>query len=522
MIPSDRHPRHPLQSGISQPSSTTGSSHTHMALLASFSQVDKTTHNSHKFGFKLSPTNYGYWKAMIEPFLITNNLFGNIDGTIPCPPATTPTVGPSDKDDVPPSQLNPNFITWLSNDAHVRQLLRIEMKADETTSAYLTRAQEYATALANIGEPMKDKDIVMVVVVGLRDEYSSLKSTILSRQHPTTFTELHGLLADHDYMIRKSLPSVPTTQAFMAASNSPLNGAVGSASSQPATVQDIQQLLAQLGLHNQPTKAATTQAFYTNRGASTQNTVFSTCNRCGIGHIPSQCPNRDPATIRRRQPSANYVDSRSQASSSSWLPDTGSKNHTALDLSGFEYVEPYYGEDNLHVGNGIALPILHIGSKRFFSPNKTFSLTDILHVPQIKRNLLSVQKFCHDNDVFFEFHYTFFVVNDKFTRTTLLTGPSNDGLYSINLPQVKPVSKVAFSSVRASPHTWHQRLGHPHSQLLQSMISKLCLPVSNKKFSSVCDSCLIGKSSKLHLPLSDYKSPSAKILPFAPEHVQVD
>ncbi|KAD3068184.1 hypothetical protein E3N88_36064 [Mikania micrantha] len=530
-----------------------------MALLASFSQVDKTTHNSHKFGFKLSPTNYGYWKAMIEHFLITNNLFGYIDGTIPCPPATIPTVGPSDKDAVPPSQLNPNFTTWLSNDAHVRmlilstiseasfqhvpgnstsrdlwlsferayvphtasreytlkgQLMRIEMKADEPASAYLTRAQEYATALANIGEPIKDKYIVMVVVAGLRDEYSN-----------------------HDYMIRKSLPSVPTTQAFMTASNSPLNGAVASASSQPATVQDIQQVLGQLGLHNQPTKAATTQAFYTNRGgmgrgrnfhnrrgrgssntrntgslnrsqfswASIQNIVSGTCNRCGIGHIPSQCPNRDPATIRGRQPSANYADSRSQASSSSWLPDTGSTNHAAPDLSWFEYAEPYYGEDNLHVGHGTALPILHIGSKRFFSPNKTFSLTDILHVPQIKRNLLSVQKFCHDNDVFFEFHSTFFVVKDKFTRTTLLTGPSNNGLYSITLPQVKPVSKVAFSSVRASPHTWHQRLGHPHSQLLQSMISKLCLPVSNKKFGSVCDSCLIGKSSKLHLPLSDYK-----------------
>ncbi|KAD4586434.1 hypothetical protein E3N88_24035 [Mikania micrantha] len=288
-----------------------------MALLASFSQVDKTTHNSHKFGFKLSPTNYGYRKAMIEPFLITNNLFGYIDGTIPCPPATIPTVSPSDKDVVPPSQLNPNFTTWLSNDAHVRnstsrdlwlslerayaphtasreytlkgQLLRIEMKADETASAYLTRAQEYATALANIGEPMKDKDIVMVVVAGLRDEYNSLKSTILSRQHPTAFTELHGLLADHDYMMRKSLPSVPTTQAFMAASNSPMNGAVASASSQPATVQDIQQLLGQLGLHNQPTKAATTQAFYTNRGSMGRGRNFHNRRDVILVTSPGSC-----------------------------------------------------------------------------------------------------------------------------------------------------------------------------------------------------------------------------------------
>ncbi|KAJ0933747.1 hypothetical protein HanRHA438_Chr03g0099641 [Helianthus annuus] len=59
-----------------------------MALLAAFSSVDKTTYNSHKFRFKPSPTNHGYWKAMLQPFLVTNNLFGYVDGTIPCPSAT--------------------------------------------------------------------------------------------------------------------------------------------------------------------------------------------------------------------------------------------------------------------------------------------------------------------------------------------------------------------------------------------------------------------------------------------------
>ncbi|KAJ0842487.1 putative transcription factor interactor and regulator CCHC(Zn) family [Helianthus annuus] len=85
--------------------------------------------------------------------------------------------------------------------------------------------------------------------------------------------------------------------------------------------------------------------------ASNQNTVYGTCNRCGIGHLPSQCPNRDPSTFRSRQPSANYADTRSQASSQ-WLPDTGSSNHVAPDMTNFDFAEPYYGDDNLHVGNG--------------------------------------------------------------------------------------------------------------------------------------------------------------------------
>ncbi|GJZ19775.1 hypothetical protein Tco_0556365 [Tanacetum coccineum] len=38
------------------------------------------------------------------------------------------------------------------------------MHGDETPDAYLNRAQEYADALAAIGEPVKDKDLVMLVV----------------------------------------------------------------------------------------------------------------------------------------------------------------------------------------------------------------------------------------------------------------------------------------------------------------------------------------------------------------------
>ncbi|GJW58631.1 hypothetical protein Tco_0105362 [Tanacetum coccineum] len=43
------------------------------------------------------------------------------------------------------------------------QLLRIEMHNDETPDAYLNRVQEYADALAAISEPIKDKDLVMLV-----------------------------------------------------------------------------------------------------------------------------------------------------------------------------------------------------------------------------------------------------------------------------------------------------------------------------------------------------------------------
>ncbi|MDV3153330.1 MAG: hypothetical protein Q8755_03045, partial [Candidatus Phytoplasma australasiaticum] len=54
------------------------------------------------------------------------------------------------------------------------QLIKLKMKLDETPFVYLIRAQELASAPANIGEPVKDKDLVLHVIHGLRDEYNGL------------------------------------------------------------------------------------------------------------------------------------------------------------------------------------------------------------------------------------------------------------------------------------------------------------------------------------------------------------
>lgn len=97
------------------------------------------------------------------------------------------------------------------------QLLKIEMKGDESSAAYLTRAQEYSVALANIGKPMDEIDLVILVISGLREEYTGFNSTLLGRQYPLAFTDLYGLLADHDYLIKKNTSSVTPAHAFVAA-----------------------------------------------------------------------------------------------------------------------------------------------------------------------------------------------------------------------------------------------------------------------------------------------------------------
>ncbi|KAJ0878723.1 hypothetical protein HanRHA438_Chr10g0443011 [Helianthus annuus] len=231
---------------------------------------------------------------------------------------------------------------------------------------------------------MANKYIVMLVAAGLRDEYNGVKQNLFARQFTVVFNELPGLLADHEFLVNKSVPEPAPVHAFTAATTA------NSSSTSAETVQIIQQLVSRLGFQLQPVSGApqnpAPQAFYTNRAgqpnnshgrdqrggrggrhtnynrnqgnrtsgqfswASNQNTVYGTCNRCGIGYVPSQCPNRYPSIIRNRQPTVNYADFRSQASAT-YLPDAGSNGHASVDMSGFDSAEPYFGDESLHVGN---------------------------------------------------------------------------------------------------------------------------------------------------------------------------
>ncbi|GJR45677.1 putative RNA-directed DNA polymerase [Tanacetum coccineum] len=125
--------------------------------------------------------------------------------------------------------------------------------------------------------------------------------------------------------------------------------------------------------------------------------------------------------------------------------DTGANSHVTPDLEAMENSEAYYGDDALHVGNGKGLPI---------------------HVPEISHNLLSVQKFCHDNDVFFEFHTFYFVVKDESTHTTLLTGPSKHGLYTITLPQLKSINKGPAPLLSFEVHRYFMLCVDHHSRYM--------------------------------------------------------
>lgn len=197
------------------------------------------------------------------------------------------------------------------------------------------------------------------------------------------------------------------------------------------------------------------------------------------------------------QPRANLAVG-PQYMANNWLLDSGATHHITSDLYNLNVSQPYTGGDEVLNGDGSTLAISHTGSTLLPSSSQPLSLTKVLYVPNIHKNLISVYKLCNNNQVSVEFFPAHFQVKDLSTEAPLLQGITKNELYEW------PMSSSAASAFTASPtpkttlSSWHSRLGHPALSILNTIVSSFTLPLSqsSSKHHS-CSHCLINKSHKL-------------------------
>lgn len=184
------------------------------------------------------------------------------------------------------------------------------------------------------------------------------------------------------------------------------------------------------------------------------------------------------------------------------------------------------------------MKISHIGHSLAKSKHvklALLSLKNILHVPNIKKNLLSIGKLTFDNNCL-EFDATRCFVKDKATKKVLPEGKLKDSLYQLDIPiqmtksavknslnaKHQPKSKSRFQSFFSSfssntmPYkcsdvrdVWHRRLGHPSTKILSRVLGDGVFASLNKDF-IFRDACQYGKSHGL--PFKSSKSTTSKPL----------
>ena len=96
-----------------------------------------------------------------------------------------------------------------------------------------------------------------------------------------------------------------------------------------------------------------------------------------------------------------------------WYLDFGATQHLTSDFAILNVKEEEYHDPNqIRIGNGIGLNVKHIGSTKLSTPSSSFLLHNVLHVPHITKNLISIHKFTYDTNTFIKFHLSYFLVKD--------------------------------------------------------------------------------------------------------------
>ncbi|KAG8489820.1 hypothetical protein CXB51_017861 [Gossypium anomalum] len=134
--------------------------------------------------------------------------------------------------------------------------------------------------------------------------------------------------------------------------------------------------------------------------------------------------------------------------SASWYPDSGASNHVCRDASALQGSSPYFSKSSLLMGDGTPAPISSAGSCVLPTQSKLLRLSDVLCVPRICKNLMSVSQFTKDNNL------------PEMSRPTA----SVPVAASIEF-QNKPNKGDVFS-------LWHKCLGHLSTCVVKSILSK--------------------------------------------------
>ena len=105
-----------------------------------------------------------------------------------------------------------------------------------------------------------------------------------------------------------------------------------------------------------------------------------------------------------------------------WYLDIGATHHATNDPQALVDPTLYQGTKQLQIKNGLGLSIHSTGSSSILSRSHSLKLQNILHVLDIKKNVMSIYRLTNDNYVYVEFHADHCIIKEESTGRPLLKG----------------------------------------------------------------------------------------------------
>lgn len=420
-------------------------------------------------------------------------------------------------------------------------------QGDSSIDDYCVRMKEAADALRDVGQPVSEPNLVLNLLRGLSEQYSSVADNIAG-QVDLTFTTARNQLLLKELRL-KNEEKVRAASALVATFSGNSSGRFSpSGIGQQQQEPHQQQPRGDGGRRNtrkdgkrqpwgfnpwtgervNPGERVTPPGGHGAFGYGNQGSSRGSSNPGASGGFGGQ-PRRYQGGLLGAAPQANTAFAPTPAPSgvptwdqagliaalqqlttqgaSPWVVDSGATSHmTASDGILFQSQTP--STSSILVGNGTRIPVTSSGNSILSTTHSDFILNNVLVVPSIVRNLLSVRQFTRDNHCSIEFDATGFSVKDPRTGRVMLRCASDGDLYTL---PAAPSCHLAVSS-----SLWHRRLGHPAPAALDVLKNQNFISC-HKVDRGICHTCQLGKHTRLPFTSSQ----SSTSVPFELIHCDV-
>ncbi|XP_074297465.1 uncharacterized protein LOC141628191 [Silene latifolia] len=181
---------------------------------------------------------------------------------------------------------------------------------------------------------------------------------------------------------------------------------------------------------------------------------------------------------------------------SDWIIDTGASHHVTGDitwLTSTHSIPPC----PITLPNGQCVLAKIAGTVYL---NDKLILTNVLFVPSLTCNLLSVSQLVASTNYILSFTHNSCHIQDPSLRMRIGVGELRDGLYFFRVVGRK--AEVHRVSVEASFDLWHKRLGHPSNKV----VTLIPLVSKNSIIDAPCDICHHAKQVRSSFYLSNNKA----------------
>ncbi|XP_021732277.1 uncharacterized protein LOC110699091 [Chenopodium quinoa] len=222
------------------------------------------------------------------------------------------------------------------------------------------------------------------------------------------------------------------------------------------------------------------------------------CYRCGKpGHMARKCrnmPNPVPAQASMIEEPfvAMITEINLTGGSDGWWIDTGATRHVCYDRRMFKTYTEKTDDKKVLLGDSHSTNIAGVGNVELkFTSGRTLILKDVLHTPEMRKNLVS--GFLLNKAGFIQT-----IGSDLFTLTKngifVGKGYATDGMFKLNV-EVNKISNSAYM-LCSTINVWHTRLCHVNKRLIKNMSNLGLIPNISLNDFDKCDSCSQAKITK--------------------------